>query len=155
MDALRRIVTALHRSSLRARDRTRLTGAQTLVLRHVGARPGLSLGELAGLTFTQPSTVSEVVARLEAEGYLTRRRSAEDGRRIELDLTRRGAGAVPDLEMTAQERLMAALRALPAPVRQSLAAGLQVWVAEAALDDTPPVMFFEPEARPDPGKDAE
>lgn len=145
MDSLRRIVLALHRSAQRIRAETPLTGARALVLHHVGRRAGLSLGELAGLTFTLPSTVSEVVGRLETEGYLTRRRSATDGRRLELHLTEAGRAAVGGVETTAQEQLMAALTALPGAHRRALAQGLSAWVRQAGLAGAPPVMFFEPD----------
>lgn len=146
MDSLRRIVLALNRSSQSIRTATPLTGAQALVLHHVGRRPGLSLGELAGLTFTLPSTVSEVVSRLESEGFLTRHRAATDGRRLELHLTDAGRAAVAGVETTAQEQLMTALATLPDAPRQALAQGLSAWVRQAGLADAPPVMFFEPEA---------
>lgn len=147
MDSLRRIVQALRRSSVRTEQISPMTGAQALVLRHVGARDGLSVTDLAGLTFTHQSTVSEVVGRLEASGLLTRRRAAADGRRVELQLTDAGRAALEGVETTAQESLIMALGRLPGGTRAALAAGFEAWVAEAGLGHEPAVMFFEPEAR--------
>ena len=124
-----------------------LTGAQALVLTHVGARDGLSVNDLAGLTFTHQSTVSEVVGRLEASGLITRRRAADDGRRVVLRLTEAGRAALGIVETTAQETLMLALHRLPAGTRSGLAEGLEAWVDEAGLGQEPAVMFFEPELR--------
>lgn len=142
MNALRRIVQALRRTA--AAGGGPLTGAQALVLRHIGARPGLSVNELAGLTFTGQSTVSEVVGRLEAGGFLHRRRAADDGRRVELWLTPAGEAAVAGATAPAQEQLIAALASLPPDTLAALAAGLEDWTAAAGLADLPPVMFFEP-----------
>lgn len=141
MNALRRIVQALRRSG--GPGDGPLTGAQALVLRHIGARPGLSVNELAGLTFTGQSTVSEVVGRLEAGGLLDRRRAAEDGRRVALWLTPAGEAAVAGVAAPAQESLIAALATLPPQTLAALAGGLEAWTAAAGLADLPPVMFFE------------
>ncbi|MDE3241040.1 MAG: winged helix-turn-helix transcriptional regulator [Paracoccaceae bacterium] len=146
MDSLRRIVQALRRSSVRTEQISPMTGAQALVLRHVGAREGLSVNDLAGLTFTHQSTVSEVVGRLEAAGLLIRRRAADDGRRVELQLTDAGRAVQADLESTAQEGLMEALNRLPIVTLKALATGLEAWTVEAGLGVEPAVMFFEPDA---------
>lgn len=146
MDSLRRIVQTLRRSSARTEQTAPMTGAQALVLRHVGAREGLSVNDLAGLTFTHQSTVSEVVGRLEASGLLIRRRAVEDGRRVELELTDAGRAAQASLETTAQEDLMKALNRLPKATLAALAAGLGAWTTEAGLGGEPAVMFFEPDA---------
>lgn len=147
MDSLRRIVQALRRSSARTEQISPITGAQALILRHVGARDGLSVNDLAGLTFTHQSTVSEVVGRLETSGLVSRRRAADDGRRLELQLTDAGRDALGSVETTAQETLMMALERIPAGARAALAIGFEAWVAEAGLGEEPAVMFFEPEAR--------
>lgn len=147
MDSLRRIVQALRRSSVRTEQVSPMTGAQALILRHVGARDGLSINDLAGLTFTHQSTVSEVVGRLEALGLLSRRRAPDDGRRVELQLTEAGRAAQQTVETTAQEGLMEALNRLPRRTLASLAAGLEAWTVEAGLGEEPAVMFFEPETR--------
>lgn len=145
MDALRRIVQALRRSSVHTEQISPITGAQALVLRHVGTREGLSITDLAGLTFTHQSTVSEVVGRLEAAGLLTRERAADDGRRVVLRLTDNGSEAMKTVEMPAQEQLIRALERLPRDTLVSLAVGLGAWTAEAGLGVEPPVMFFEPD----------
>lgn len=147
MDSLRRIVQALRRSSARTEQISPISGALALVQRHIGARDGLSANDLAGLTFTHQSTVSEVVGRLKTSGFVTRRRAADDGRRVEFQLTDAGRTALGSVEATAQESLMLALARLPAEARTALAAGFEAWVAEAGPGEEPAVMFFEPETR--------
>lgn len=143
MDALRRIVQALRQSSAQNEQSSNITGAQALVLKHVAAREGLSVNDLAGLTFTHQSTVSEVVSRLESRGLLQRERAAEDGRRVEVRLTGAGKAAARNAVVTAQEKLMQALQGLPPPTVSHLANGLDALIAAAGLAEEPPVMFFE------------
>jgi DNA-binding MarR family transcriptional regulator len=143
MDSLRRIVQSLRQSSVRVEQASPLTGAQALVLRHIGGRDGLSVSDLAGLTFTHQSTVSEVVGRLEISQLVTRLRAAEDGRRVELRLTETGRALLESLEPTAQENLMNALDRLSEGTRSALARGLEAWTRESGLGDEPAIMFFQ------------
>ena len=151
MDALRRIVRELSTSARRLpRGATRgvrresLSGARLFVLRQVAASPGLSIGELAARTHARQSTVSEVVARLEAAGLLRRGTNPHDARLAALTLTARGQRAIDGAARTAQESLAAALGDLPASTRQALADGLESWLEKAGLAGAPAAMFFEP-----------
>ncbi len=113
MDSFRRIVQAL-RSSHRAAAYFNLTGAQLFVINalHEAKRP-LSVTELAARTLTDPSTVSVVVTRLVKRGLVQRTRAADDSRRAELSLTRRGQALQRKAPITvAQERLMESLKRL-------------------------------------------
>ena len=70
-----------------------LTAAQFHTLQHLHwheGQGGLSMSELSGHLGLANSTVSGLVDRLERDGWLGRERSAEDGRRIQLQLTRKG-----------------------------------------------------------------
>ncbi len=149
MDALRRIVQALRQSSAHSEQSSSITGAQALVLKHVAGREDLSINELAGLTFTHQSTVSEVVGRLESRGLMQRVRAKDDGRRCELRLTDAGRAAARDTTVTAQEKLMRALQELPPHTVTELAHGLDALIRAAELAEEPPVMFFE--EHPDEG----
>ncbi len=73
-----------------------VTGPQRFVLRLVRERPGVSPTDLALLLRAHKSTLTDVVGRLEARGFLTRRSSADDGRRMHLVLTRRGEAICKD-----------------------------------------------------------
>src|SRR5512141_414836 len=86
MDALRRIVRALHSANARAEGSLRVTAAQLFVLRQIAETPGISMSGLAERTRSAQSSVSEVVARLVSEGLVHRRVSREDARRAELTL---------------------------------------------------------------------
>ncbi|MEI9903711.1 MAG: MarR family transcriptional regulator [Asticcacaulis sp.] len=143
MNALRRIVQALRASASRSEVQTGLTAAQMLVMKQIHEQRAVSINELAVLTFTHQSTVSEVVSRLEARHLLTRDRSAEDGRRVEVRLTGKGAALVTQSLPSAHDRLMAAVKSLPPETLDALADGLTQLVAAADLTDQKPDMFFE------------
>jgi MarR family transcriptional regulator, organic hydroperoxide resistance regulator len=67
-----------------------VTFQQRTVLRLVGQFPGISAGELATYLHVDPGTVSATLRRLQARGFLARRRDVEDRRRVLLELTARG-----------------------------------------------------------------
>jgi DNA-binding MarR family transcriptional regulator len=76
-----------------------LTGPQQMVMRFLGRFPGLTLGQLAQFLYVHPSTLTGVVKRLEARGYLERKADPLDGRKAHLTLT--GAGRALDVPASA------------------------------------------------------
>jgi MarR family transcriptional regulator, lower aerobic nicotinate degradation pathway regulator len=143
MDALRRIVRELRLTARAAERAVGLSGAQLFVLERLQETPGMSLRALAARTATDESSVSVVVGRLVARGLVLRRRAADDGRRAELSLSASGRGLLERGPRPAQVRLVAALAALPAARRRSLATGLALVARRLDADDGPPAMFFE------------
>jgi DNA-binding MarR family transcriptional regulator len=147
LDAIRRIVQALRESSRLAESRVGLSGAQLFVLRTVSESPGLSLNELAARTFTHQSSVSAVVTRLARENLLQKRVADRDARRVEVRLSPSGRRRLDRAPRSAQERLVAAVDALPGAERARLAITLDGLVAGMALPRKRPAMFFEEPAR--------
>lgn len=150
LDAVRRIVHGLRESSRRAEKHVGLSGAQLFVLHKLAESPARSLNELAALTHTHQSSVSTVVARLEASGLVRRAWSPDDGRRLELSLTAKGlrlARRAPDV---AQERLINGIDQLPAARRKQLAIGLGELAKAIDAAELAPAMFFEDRPAPKP-----
>ena len=143
VDAIRRILQALRRSTRRARLRAGVTGAQLFVLQILEEAPAASLNALAERTFTHQSTVSVVVDGLVKRGLIVKRRSGEDARRVELRLSPRGRALVERTPHTAQARLIDGLRALPPEETAELARLLRRLVAAMGATHQAPVMFFE------------
>lgn len=71
-------------------DELGLTYPQYLVLSVLGEAGGLTIGGVAARLDLESSTVTPLVKRLEASGLLTRTRSLEDERRVEVKLTAAG-----------------------------------------------------------------
>ncbi len=143
LDCLRRIVQALRQSSSESERAFGLNGAQAWVLRAIADHQGASVNTIAALTFTHQSTVSEIVAKLEAKGMVSRTRSTEDGRKVELRLTEDGARAVGQGLRSGNEMLMAAVQGLPPETAAQLAMGLTTLADAAGVADKPARMFFE------------
>jgi MarR family transcriptional regulator, organic hydroperoxide resistance regulator len=67
-----------------------VTGPQRLVIRLAGQSPGLSAGALAATLHLHPSTMTGILKRLQASGFLERSADPLDGRRAVLRLTKKG-----------------------------------------------------------------
>ena len=148
MDGLRRIVQALRRASTDSAGKSGLTAAQTFLLRTLQANPGASVNDLAALTRTHQSSVSEVISRLEEKGLIDRRPAADDRRRVELRLTPTGETLVNRHGRTPQEEMLEAIDTLPPETRKSLAEGLHALAAAVSPSGETPPLFFEEKDAP-------
>jgi len=153
LDGIRRIVQALRASSRAAEKKVGLSGAQLFVLLKLSGEEALSINELAARTLTHQSSVSVVVARLVEQGLVARRRSAVDGRRVELTLTRRGRAVLAKAPQAAQDRLIESIESLPSADRRALARNLDR-LSRALLVDEAPTMLFEDHPTTPPESDA-
>jgi DNA-binding MarR family transcriptional regulator len=109
---------ALQSASKRMEAGLGVTGPQRLVLRIVGRFPRIPAGQLADTLRIHPSTVSDVVKRLEKRGLLQRARDPHDGRRVLLGLTERGRRLDAERGGTIEDAVRRALAQLsPADVR--------------------------------------
>lgn len=72
-------------------DRLGLTYPQFLVLMALWERDGRSVGDLGGALQLDSGTLSPLLKRLEAAGFVERRRDAADERRVTVHLTASGA----------------------------------------------------------------
>lgn len=143
MDALRRLVRALHVSTHALEREFGLSAAQLFVLRQLAVTPRASLNEVAARARTSQSSASEVVAILVRRGLVARDRARDDRRRAELTLTAQGRAVLARAPMTVQEQLIAGFERLDADERRALIDGLESWLAESGLENVPSTMFFE------------
>ena len=74
------------------------TRGQGRVLALLAVKPETTQRELSYLLDMRQQSLSELLAKLEEKGFITRERSAEDGRVVNVKLTEEGAAAAPDLE---------------------------------------------------------
>lgn len=143
MDGLRRIVRALRTGNVQAEHALGISSAQLFALRAIAAQPGGSLRDLADRTYTSQSSVSEVVARLDARRLITHVSSPQDRRRVELTVSDKGRQLLDDAPATVQEQLAMGFLSLPPAQQHALAAGIDAWMFAAGLAGVPAVMFFE------------
>ncbi len=143
LNALRRMVRGL-RSSAEAVERgLRISAAQLFVLSELAQVPDQSVKDLAAVTMTTHSTVSQVVSQLIAKSLVTRTPDPSDRRRAVLRLTRQGATLLKKAPRAIQEDLIEGFGTLRQSERRGLASGLEKWLDASGLGRVPPTMLFQ------------
>jgi len=143
LNALRRMVRGLRSAAEAIERELNVTGAQLFVLRELAQDPDQSVKDLAAVTMTTHSTVSQVVGQLITKGLVTRTPDASDGRRAVLRLTRQGANLARKSPRVIQADLIAGFGTLGAAERRSLANGLEKWLEASGLGGVRSTMLFE------------
>jgi len=143
--------------SLRVADRAGLRdhglgAAQLYVLHELNRESPLSVNALAERTATDQSTVSVVVSKLITKGFVTRERSQQDGRRLDLTLTNRGRLLLKRLPPPIQWSIIDGVRQLQPARARVLAQSLQEICEVLGIADDHPPMLFDDEAPSSSGK---
>lgn len=138
--------------SLRLADRAGLRehglGASQLYVLHELARDSpLSINDLAERTATDQSTVSVVVAKLIAKGYVAGERAETDARRLDLTLTARGHRLVRTLPPPIQHRIIEGVQKLPRARASALAESLRAICDVLGVADEHPPMLMDDEPK--------
>lgn len=112
-----RVLWAVHhamQSASKRMNRTMgLTGPQRLVLRILTKRPGMTAGELARALHIDPSTLTGIIARLEARRLVKRDADENDARKVRLTLTPDGKREARDRPGTVESTVRDVLVELP------------------------------------------
>lgn len=87
-------------------DRLGITYPQYLVLHALWEEDGRTVGAIAERLALESSTITPLVKRLEAAGFLTRQRNPEDERQVQVRLTDRGRQMREDCGCLAEELLV-------------------------------------------------
>ena len=128
------IYFACHRRHVRdPKNKAVLSAHQASVLDHLDELEGTSLLELARHMGVTASTMSLMVDRLERGGYVRRDRSREDGRRVDLRLTRAGVRIKQQQNVLEPDLVSAMLGRLDPVRRRQALAGLEL-LAEASRE---------------------
>ncbi len=147
LNSLRRTVRAFRAAAMVAEDVLQISGAQHFVLQQLADAPAVSLNDLAVRTMTHKSSVSVVVSRLVARGFVRRQRSVADRRGIVLTLTPAGRRALRRAPDSAQTRLVAALQRLDRDDLAGFAGLFERFTVELGIQALKPAMLFENEPR--------
>ena len=143
LNALRRMVRGLRAAAESVERGLNISAAQLFVLSELSQNPDQSVKDLAAVTMTTHSTVSQVVGQLIAKGFVTRTRDAADGRRAVLRLTRQGVVLVRKSPRAIQEELIEGFASLRPSEQRGLANGLEKWLDASGLGGVPSTMLFE------------
>jgi len=111
------------------------------VLKALSEIDGQSMGDLATMLSVKAPTVTKMVARLAAQGYVDRRASKGDGREAHVFLTDRGREAVTSVDRIIKRVEKRALSGIEEKERRRLRRLLRtvernLGVADAAIDDS-------------------
>ena len=101
-----RIINKIARMSQAPRDfgtGERLPLAEIQAIYTVGGNPGITVTELSLQLGLTKGTVSPIVNRLVERDYLKKARSAQDGRKLQLEITEKGGIAFQGYEKYAEE----------------------------------------------------
>lgn len=116
----------------RPSGRKRLTEQTLAVLHHLAWAGPLTIGEMARHLERAQSVISEIVDRLEADGWLERMRDSRDRRRSLVWLTSAGQEVLRQAaSVLSEERLERALRRMRPAERRKLLDGLRALVRAA------------------------
>jgi len=143
LNALRRMVRALRSAAETVERGLRVSAAQLFVLSELSQVPDQSVKDLAAVTMTTHSTVSQVVGQLIAKGLVTRTADTSDRRRSVLRLTRKGTDLVRQAPRAIQEDLIDGFATLRQSERRGLTIGLEKWLTASGLGAVRSTMLFE------------
>jgi len=143
LNAVRRLVRGLRSAAEAVERELSVSAAQLFVLRELDQVPDQSVKDLAAVTMTTHSTVSQVVGQLITKGLVTRTPDAADGRRAVLRVTRPGAALVKRSPKVIQADLIEGFAALRPTERRGLANGLEKWLAASGFSHVPSRMLFD------------
>lgn len=143
LNAVRRLVRGLRSAAEAVERELSISAAQLFVLSELGQVPNQSVKDLAAVTMTTHSTVSQVVGQLITKGLVTRTPDPSDGRRAVLRLTRPGANLVKRSKRVIQTDLIEGFDTLRKSERRALANGLEKWLDASGLSRGPSRMFFD------------
>lgn len=143
INALRRMVRSLRSAAEAVERELNISAAQLFVLRELANLPDQSVKDLAAVTMTTHSTVSQVVGQLISKRLVTRTTDELDKRRSVLRLTRQGSTLLRKAPRAIQENLVDGFALLAPRERRSLAVGLEKWLVASGLSGVRPAMLFE------------
>jgi DNA-binding MarR family transcriptional regulator len=143
LNAVRRLVRGLRSAAEAVERELSVSAAQLFVLRELDQVPNQSVKDLAAVTMTTHSTVSQVVGQLITKGLVTRTPDPSDGRRAVLRVTRPGAALVKRSPKVIQADLIEGFASLRPAERRRLANGLEKWLAASGFSHVPSTMLFD------------
>lgn len=120
LGSLRRIIRAVDLYSRYLALRYSLTGPQLVCVRHLLRHGATAPGTLARQISLSPATITGIVDRLEKRGLVTRERSREDKRKVEIALTEEGRRLVEQMPPPLHETFSRRLAELPVKEQEEI-----------------------------------
>ncbi len=128
IDNLRRVFQAINEYSKTAERSTGLTGPQLWALKILDNTSPIRVSDLAQRMYLRPATVVGILDRLEMKGLVSRTRSTEDRRAVDLTLTETGKLLAAKSPEVAQVMLMKGLDKLTDEQYSTVEEGMKLMV---------------------------
>lgn len=101
--SIRKIIQAIDIHSRMLNKRFGLTGPQLIVMQEIASHGQISITPLSKATSLRQATVTDITQRLEAKGYISRKKNKDDKRATSLFLTDTGKKIIEQLPPLLQE----------------------------------------------------
>ena len=95
--SIRKIIQAVDIHSRKLNKKFGLTGPQLIVLQEISSHGQISITPLSRATSLSQATVTDITKRLEARGYIARKKREDDRRAVSLFLTEKGQDIIQNL----------------------------------------------------------
>jgi DNA-binding MarR family transcriptional regulator len=145
IDNIRRLFQAVNEYSKKAERETGLTGPQLWAIKILAEAAPIKVSQLARRMYLHPATVVGILDRLEGRGLVTRTRSREDRRVVEIELTNHGKDIVNKAPEVAQGLLVKGLEPLADEDIVCIAGGLEQLVKILGAQEIPPKLLLSSE----------
>jgi len=145
IDNIRRVFQSVNEYSKKAERETGLTGPQLWAIKVIAEGAPINVSELARRMYLHPATVVGILDRLEGRELVTRTRSKEDRRVVEIDLTEQGRELLTKSPEVAQGLLVKGLETLPTDKLLQLDEELQLLVKILGAQEIPPKLLLSSE----------
>lgn len=102
--SIRKIIQAIDIHSRMLNKKFGLTGPQLIILQEIFDHGQISITPLSKNTSLKQATVTDITKRLEAKGYISRKKREDDKRSVSLSLTEKGKEIIELLPPLLQEK---------------------------------------------------
>lgn len=138
IDNIRRVFQAVNEYSKRAKRETGLTGPQLWAIKIIADSAPIKVSDLARRMYLHPATVVGILDRLEAMDLVSRTRSKEDRRVVEIELKGPGRNMVAQSPEVAQGLLVKGLEQMSPQRLLHLDDGLEKLAEILGAKELPP-----------------
>ena len=147
--SLRRIIRATDLHSRRLGKEAGLTTPQLVVLKDIERHDSTSVSDIGRRISLSQATVTNILTRLEGSGLLSRTRSSEDKRRVDVSLTEKGRTLIAAAPQPLQEEFIQRFGELQGWEQHLLVASLERTAAmmDAGELDASPILASGEEVR--------
>lgn len=152
IDNIRRVFQSVNEYSKKAERETGLTGPQLWAIKVIAEGAPIKVSEVARRMYLHPATVVGILDRLEGRELVTRTRSREDRRVVEIELTGKGRDLLTRSPEVAQGLLVKGLETLQSDKLRQLDEELQLLVKILGAQEIPPRLLLSSEVNLPKGK---